>query len=167
MYHLTVGRNCRLEMDLTPDTTGLIPARYAARYAQLGDFIRSCYARPLPARHSHPNATTWTVSFPAPTAIDRVQLMEDQTRGQVIREYEVQAMVEGVGGGVWVTVAKGTSVGHKKIDLFTPVTASAVQLLVTQAVDTAYLDSFTLHLCGQITSDAVHHSVLAEHTQAQ
>lgn len=37
VYHQTVGRNCLLELDLTPDRSGLIPANYAARYKQLGD----------------------------------------------------------------------------------------------------------------------------------
>ncbi|KAF7302346.1 Glycoside hydrolase family 29 protein [Mycena chlorophos] len=43
VYHQTVGRNCLLELDLSPDRSGLVPAAYAARYKQLGDFIRSCY----------------------------------------------------------------------------------------------------------------------------
>ena len=161
VYHQTVGRNCRLEMDLTPDTTGLIPARYAARYAQLGDFIRACYSNPIPpARQSHPNATTWLLSFATPTAIDRVQLMEDQTRGQVIRAYQVDAMTD---GGGWTRVASGTSVGHKKIDLFTSaVTVTAVRLSVTKAVDVAYVASVQLHLCDQLTREAVKRSEMAE-----
>ena len=46
VYHRSVGRNCRLEMDLTPDTTGLIPANYAARYAQLGPIHSLVLRRP-------------------------------------------------------------------------------------------------------------------------
>ena len=36
VYHNTVGRNCQLMMDMSPDRTGLIPAAHAARYKQLG-----------------------------------------------------------------------------------------------------------------------------------
>ena len=40
-------------------------------------------------------------------------IQEDQTRGQAIRKYSVEALV----GGDYVPVSSGTSVGNKKIDL--------------------------------------------------
>ena len=79
VYHWTVGRNCILELDLTPDRSGLIPASYAARYKQLGDFISSCYSNPVAAKttHSSVDKGVYTLKFDYPTSIDRIVMMED------------------------------------------------------------------------------------------
>lgn len=95
VYHQTVGRNCLLELDLAPDRSGLVPARHAARYKELGDFIRSCYGSPI-AGGGISNTTTATgvsFTFARPTSVDRIAVMEDQTAGQVIRSYEVYAKI--------------------------------------------------------------------------
>lgn len=119
VYHKTVGRNCILELDLSPDRSGLIPAEYAARYKQLGDFIRSCYGTPIPHGSTSINseAGVYSMTFDYPTAIDRIVLMENQIRGQVIRAYEVYAKIvdpTGANGTLDVSftiVSNGTSIG--------------------------------------------------------
>ena len=84
-------------MDLTPDTDGLIPARYAARYAQLGGVIRSCYVDQViePDLGACSDDGTCLYVFNTPTAVDRVVLMEDQRQGQDIRGYIVEGRVVG------------------------------------------------------------------------
>lgn len=155
VYHQTVGRNCLLELDLAPDRSGLIPARHAARYKELGDFIHSCYESPA----SHPvNTTTPTgvsLTFDYPTSIDRIALMEDQTHGQVIRSYEVYAKVvdaeemDGTLDVPWTLVSNGSSVGHKRIDLFgDAITVTDVLVNATKYVDTPQWRSVAVYLCG-------------------
>ncbi|OAQ78051.1 alpha-L-fucosidase [Purpureocillium lilacinum] len=163
VYHKTVGRNCVLELDLAPDRSGLIPANQAARYKQLGDFIKSCYGKPIAAKRSKPAGKgAYSIKFARPTAIDRVSLMEDQTNGQVIRSYQVHARIvdaDGEGGDddnvPWTLVSNGTSVGHKKIDIFDkPVTVT--ELLVNSTfVDTPKWRSVTAHLCDELTAKMV------------
>lgn len=158
VYHLSVGRNCLLELDLSPDRSGLILARYAARYKQLGDFIKSCYDSPVNALHTQ-NATdggTYTLKFDYPTSVDRIMLMEDQTNGQVIRSYQVWAKVvdDGVSDGTldvpWTQVSNGTSIGHKKIDLFDEAVTVMEVLVNTTFVDTPKWRSVSLHLCDRL-----------------
>lgn len=162
VYHRTVGRNCLLELDLTPDRNGLIPASYAARYKELGDFIRSCYGAPIPGKHSvHPDGDegVYRLSFDTPTTIDRIMLMEDQAQGQVIRSYGVYARVVDKDGGdegsasgngkntPWTKVSNGTSIGHKKIDLFDSPVAVMEVMVNTTFVDTPRWRSVSVHLC--------------------
>lgn len=83
--------------------------------------------------------------------------MENQTNGQVIRSYSVNAKVVDVGGSAdgtldvgWTVLSNGTSIGHKKIDIFEPVTVTEV------LVDTTYVDmpvwrSVSVHLCDVFT----------------
>lgn len=161
VYHQTVGRNCLLELDLAPDRSGLIPARHAARYKELGDFIRSCYGDPLPSDQVSNTSTSTGVSltFAYPTPIDRIVLMEDQTDGQVIRSYEVYAKIvdaEEMNGTLdvpWTLVSNGSSVGHKRIDLFQEaMTVTDVFVNATKYVDTPVWRSVGVYLCGNSSS---------------
>ncbi|KAI3396519.1 hypothetical protein diail_12139, partial [Diaporthe ilicicola] len=148
VYHQTVGRNCILELDLAPDRSGLVPARHAARYKELGDFVRSCYADSIQAENST-TETGVTLSFQHPTSIDRIVIMEDQTDGQVIRAYEVYAKIvdsEEMNGTLnvpWSLVSNGSSVGHKRIDLFEkPLTVTEV---LVNATNDGEEKLYTLH----------------------
>lgn len=161
VYHKTVGRNCVLELDLTPDRSGLIPATYAARYKQLGDFVRSCYGKPVAphAAHSSNEKGEYTIKLDYPTAIDRVVLMEDQTNGQVIRSYQVNAKIvdsQDVNSTMaehFTLVSNGTSIGHKKIDIFDKaITVTEVSVKTTYA-DTPKWRSVSLHLCDQLAAN--------------
>ncbi|KFZ02636.1 hypothetical protein V501_09510, partial [Pseudogymnoascus sp. VKM F-4519 (FW-2642)] len=110
VYHTSVGRNCVLELDLAPDRSGLIPARHAARYKQLGDFIRSCYDNPIAPRDTKPEdeAGSYSLTFDLPTAIDRI------VHAKIVDAEEANGTLN----VPWTLVSNGTSVGHKKIDLF-------------------------------------------------
>lgn len=153
VYHQTVGRNCILELDLAPDRSGLVPARHAARYKELGDFIQSCYGSPLEATNST-SETGVELSFEHPTSIDRIVIMEDQADGQVVRAYEVYAKVvdaEEMNGTLdvpWSLVSNGSSIGHKRIDLFNEaMTVTGVLVNATKYVDTPKWRSVNVHLC--------------------
>jgi alpha-L-fucosidase len=154
VYHRTVGRNCLLMLDLTPDRTGLIPPAYATRYKELGDFIRSCYGTsPPPTQRlifddSNIHIQLFDLS---PVTVDRSVIQEDQTQGQVIRAYTVDVQLANTPNSTqWITVANGTSVGNKKIDIWQagPQLISAVRLNITKSVDTPVIKAFTVHLCN-------------------
>ncbi|KAJ5281999.1 Glycoside hydrolase family 29 [Penicillium angulare] len=161
VYHQTVGRNCLLELDLTPDRSGLIPASYAARYRQLGDFIGSCYGKPATSNavHSSTKNGEYSITLDYPTAIDRIVLMEDQSDGQVIRSYEVFAKIvdsqdaNGTLNVPFTLVSNGTSVGHKKIDIFDRAISTTGIFINTTFVDTPKWRSVSLHLCDQLAAN--------------
>jgi len=162
VYHVSVGRNYLLELDLSPDRSGLILGSYAARYKQLGDFIKSCYGSPVNTNNTQGTANhdgTYTLKFGYATSIDRIMLMEDQTNGQVIRSYQVWAKVidDGVSDGTldvpWTQVLNGTSIGHKKIDLFAEAVTVTEVIVSTTFVDTPKWRSVSVHLCGQLTAN--------------
>jgi alpha-L-fucosidase len=161
VYHQTVGRNCLLELDLTPDRSGLVPANYAARYKQLGDFIRSCYSQPVAGKTTHHSEErgVYSLRFDYPTSIDRIVLMEDQTNGQVIRSYQVHAKVvdaqdaNGTFAVPWSLVSNGTSIGHKKIDIFNKAVTVTEVMVNTTYVDTPVWRSVSVHLCDRLASN--------------
>ncbi|CAL5869268.1 uncharacterized protein PFLUO_LOCUS3496 [Penicillium psychrofluorescens] len=161
VYHKTVGRNCLLELDLTPDRSGLIPADYAARYKQLGDFISSCYDKPVAptAKHTSNNKGDYSIKFDYPTSIDRIVMMEDQTDGQVIRSYQVHAKVvdaldaNGTLAVPFTIVSNGTSIGHKKIDIFEKAHTVTEVMIKTTYVDKPKWRSVSVHLCDRLAAN--------------
>ncbi|KAJ5794327.1 Glycoside hydrolase family 29 [Penicillium paradoxum] len=148
VYHKTVGRNCILELDLAPDRTGAIPKEHATRYKELGDFINACYGKTVAddATHDSNENGEYNIKLSKPTEIDRIVMMEDQTNGQVIRSYEVHAKIEG-GNGEFQLVSNGTSIGHKKIDIFDKSVKATEVSIKTKYVDTPKWRSVSLHLC--------------------
>ncbi|CAF1157199.1 unnamed protein product [Rotaria sordida] len=152
VYHRSVGHNCMLMLDLTPDRTGLIPPAYALRYKELGDFIRSCYGTSIVPilRNSSADGRIHIQLFDSPVTIDRSVIQEDQTLGQVIRAYIIDVtLADSFDKNQWTYMAAGTSIGNKKIDLWEAGSQliTAVRLNITEAVDTPMLKSFTVHLC--------------------
>ncbi|KAE8450583.1 hypothetical protein EG329_005927 [Mollisiaceae sp. DMI_Dod_QoI] len=161
VYHVSVGRNCLLELDVSPDRSGLILAGHAARYKQLGDFISSCYDKSVNSPHTQNSSSsdgTYSLKFDYATSIDRIMLMEDQTKGQVIRSYQVWAKIidDGVSDGTldvpWTMISNGTSIGHKKIDIFEkPVTVTDVRVNTT-FVDVPVWRQVSVHLCDRLVA---------------
>jgi alpha-L-fucosidase len=154
VYHQTVGRNCLLMLDLAPDRTGLIPVAHASRYKELGDFIHSCYGTSVPPsqRLILDDSNIHIQLFDSsPVTVDRSVIQEDQMNGQVIRAYTVDVqLVNTTNATQWITVAQGTSVGNKKIDIWQigAQLVSAVRLSITKTVDTPIIKAFTVHLCN-------------------
>lgn len=150
VYHKTVGRNCILELDFSPDTRGLIPDSHVALYQQLGDFIQTCYNNPINHTVTTPEGSSGVYSFKFDTAtsMDRIVLMEDQTNGQVIRTYSVFAKIGD--SKTWTLVSKGTSVGHKKIDIFTAAVSVTEVMVNSTYVDVPKWRAVSAHLCDRV-----------------
>ena len=130
-------------LDLTPDRAGVIPTTYAQRYKELGDFIRTCYGRAIEpvVRNMSADARVYMQVF------DSAGVRMDRS---VTRAYAVQALVViSKEKSEWIEVAIGTSIGNKKIDLWSKGArlVQAVRLNITSTVDTPVLKGFTIHLC--------------------
>ncbi len=145
-YNNTVGRGAQLMLGLAPDRTGRIPAADVARLAEFGARVRAVYGDNLALHHvsascnqelaldgdvntywsveAYGNVPTLTVTFPTPQTFDRVMTMERLNDGQHVEEYSVEVFES----GAWKQVAHAYAIGHKKIDIFAPITARRVRL---------------------------------------
>jgi alpha-L-fucosidase len=132
-------------LDFTPDRTGLIPASYAARYKEFGDWIKSCYKRPVENQSVHGDGKSFLIKYQVPSAVDRIVVEEDQTEGQKVRKYLVEGIVNG--SQQWIQLSNGTSVGNKKIDLFDPVTLNQIRLTIVNSVGIPKLRFFGGFIC--------------------
>ena len=113
IYYKSVGRGCVLLLNSTPDTSGLIPAAHVQRYKEFGDEITRRFGKSLGEAHGQGEIVE--LDLGQPQAINHVITMEDIREGQRVRAYRL----EGFTAGNWqVLVSNGSSVGHKRIDVF-------------------------------------------------
>ena len=67
--------------------------------------------------------------------------MEWLNAGQRIQKYSIDVWT----GTAWKTVAAAGAIGHKKVDIFPPVTASRVRLNILSSTDTAAIREFQIY----------------------
>lgn len=139
MYEKSVGRNATLMIGLTPNPDGVIPEGDVERLNEWGAEIRRLYGAPLGSVSG--SKRQLTLVLPEEKKVDTYVLQEDLTQGERIRAYRVEAKVD----GRWVTVAQGTSVGHKRIGHFEPVPASALRIRVDKSTDIPVIRNFCVY----------------------
>ncbi len=155
IYYKSAGRNGVLLLNVPPDKRGLIHEADAARLREFRRVLDETFATnlasgavasaDLPSATGHPAAavvdgdrhTWWTPAEEAyaavleldlhePRTFDRAMLGEAIELGQRVRSFAIEARV----GGAWRPIAEGTTIGHKRLLRFAPVTARRVRLIV-------------------------------------
>lgn len=139
MYEKSVGRNATLIVGLTPNPDGVIPEGDVKRLKEWGEEIARRFGTPL--AQTSGKAKKLSLDLKGKQKANYYILQEDITLGERIRAYRVEART----GGKWVTVAKGTSVGHKRIERFDPVEATAFRVVVEQCTDTPQIRNFSVY----------------------
>jgi len=89
--------------------------------------------------------TGWIeVDLGAPTRFNIASAQEEIALGQRVEMYHLEYW----DGAAWQTITKGTTIGHKKLDRFSPVTARRVRLVVDKARACPTIQSFGLYYSG-------------------
>ncbi|MCX6928546.1 MAG: discoidin domain-containing protein [Verrucomicrobia bacterium] len=155
IYYASVGHNANLNLDLAPDTRGLVPDNQLAALRPMGQIIANTFAVNLasgasvtadsanptngPAAVLDGHLNTWweaapgqtngalTFTLPAPVTFDVVSLQEAVAqRSQRIESWALDTW----NGSAWVTATTLTTVGHKRLARISPVTTSRVRIRV-------------------------------------
>ncbi|MBS1799287.1 MAG: alpha-L-fucosidase [Acidobacteria bacterium] len=164
IYTKTVGRGAQLMLGLAPDNAGRLPESDATRLREFGEAVQRIYGNDknlavktphtlneasasaavdndpatfwsAPARHA-----TLELRFGKPITFDRALTMEWLNEGQHVEEYSIEAWQN----GAWKTIAHAQAIGHKKIDLFSPITAQRVRLNLLSTAGSAAIREFQL-----------------------
>ncbi len=152
IYHQTVGRGAQLVLGIAPDNRGLLPDVDVKRLEEFGAEIKRIYGKGLlcdvggnyECADGHLSSQTpdptlnLELLLSAPVTFDRAVTKEDLSNGQFVRKYEIQAQVD----GQWKTLVAGTTIGHKKIDIFPAVTASRLRFVVKASLGPVQIRNF-------------------------
>jgi alpha-L-fucosidase len=164
VYNNTVGHGGQLMLGIAPDNTGRLPEADVKRLKEFGEAIKQLYSRNLIVdEHAKPASsdeyaaldndpdTFWSapagshhatveVTFPKPITFDRALTMEWLNDGQHIQKYAIEIYKD----GAWQRIVEAQAIGHKKIDIFPPVTAQRVRLNLLSTTAEAHIREFQL-----------------------
>ena len=126
-YEKSVGRNATLILGLTPAPTGLLPTGDVQRLKEMGDEINRRFVSPIAQTAGQKKSLP--LKFGKKQPVNYCIIQENIKNGERIRQYKVEAKVN----GKWKTVCTGESVGHKRIEKFEPVEATALRLTVLES----------------------------------
>lgn len=138
IYYRSVGHGTNLLLNVAPDDRGLIPETDVARVLELGGWIRDTFSAAV-ARASG-EGSLLELSLAAPRRVDHIVLMEEIAQGERVKEY----IVEVLAGGEWVEAARGSAIGHKKIDRVEPRVIRGARLKILAADAPPVIRSFAL-----------------------
>ena len=135
----SVGRNSKLLLNVPPTRDGVLHATDVARLAQLRAQLTSLFAedfaagRPVDWRVTGGRTAVAHVDLGKAVTIGLARLEEDIARGQCVARYAIQGTAD---GRDWRELARGTTVGYRKVDRFEPTAARNVRVVVEDAVAT-------------------------------
>ncbi|RNC64005.1 hypothetical protein D7D25_13700 [Proteiniphilum sp. X52] len=77
--------------------------------------------------------------------VNQIILQEEIIKGESVRDYHV----EGLTCRGWEILCQGESIGHKRIQRFSPVTVGKIRLVVNKQVGTPEISNFSVHKIDQ------------------
>jgi alpha-L-fucosidase len=160
-YYETVGHNSLLLLNVAADQRGLIPDSAIERLTEWKNILDRTFKSNLvrgataSATESRGNAfepqkaidgdwesywaapdgvtnATLELWFSPPITFDVVMLQEQIRFGQRVEAWHVEALASA--NDQWNLIAKGTTVGYKRLERINPVTASRVRFVVDKAL---------------------------------
>jgi alpha-L-fucosidase len=142
IYYRSVGHGAVLLMNNSPNRSGRIPEKDMIRTAEFGNEIKKRFGTPLAQTSGTGNEIL--LNNPIPLKFDHLIVMEEIANGEHVREYRLDALID----GKWIEIVQGSSIGHKKIDFFKPITASVIRFRVVQSVGIPIIKMLAIYNVG-------------------
>jgi alpha-L-fucosidase len=138
IWHNSVGRNANLLLNVPPTQTGLIAEPDLKALADFGAAQDAFHANAVRGSFAHlPGADAYlTLQFERAERVNAIAIEEDLAKGQRVKAFHVNAAD---------TVARGTTIGHRRVLRFEPVTTTGLQLLVEDALDIPAIRNITAY----------------------
>ncbi len=150
IYFQSVGCNSSLLLNVPPDKRGLLHENDVARLKEFGEYIEKTFSKDYTSRWARPwTAKTgekkeYTLSKEA--VVNTVMLQEDISRGQRVEAFTVEAHVN----GEWKVIAKGTTIGYKRLLRFPDVEADAIRVTIDECRSAANISRVGAFLAPRI-----------------
>jgi len=142
IYFTSVGRNSKLLLNVPPTREGVLHPNDVARLAAFRTRRDTLFAKDLAAGRR----LTWRVTWRATGArsavaevdlgravpIGIVRLEEEIARGQLVARYRVDGADD---AGAWRELARGETIGYRKLERFAPATIRRLRVTIEDALD--------------------------------
>lgn len=135
LYFTSVGRNSKLLLNVPPTRDGVIHPTDSARLLAMRQRLDERFAAPVrgTADWQQLSATSAVASLRLGDAreIGIIDLRESIAQGQRVAAHVVEALM----GGNWREVARGTTIGYRRLHEITPIVAMQLRVRITDAVE--------------------------------
>lgn len=145
-YFESIGRGSNLLVNMTPDTSGLIPKAEIKNLYEFGRTLDCTFANPAGKTNTSENKSgnELFINLPQKQKVNLLVIEEDIQQGQSIKQYKVDAYVD----NVWITIDEGQSIGRKRIQTFWPVETDKLRLSLVGEEGEVFIKNFTVYLAN-------------------
>ncbi len=171
VYYKSVGRNGVLLLNVPPDKRGLFHENDILALKEFRSALDETFAVNLASGKNAASSSQWKnhpkfsaansvdddldaywaaeedareasleIDLDNPVRFDRIMIQEPIRLGQRIAKFAVEGLVD----GDWIELAKGTTIGYKRLLRIPPVQARKVRLLIREANNTPAISHFGL-----------------------
>ena len=147
VYFESIGRGANLLVNMTPDTTGLIPEAEVERLSDFGKNLDNIFATPLGSTSTKDNksADELVLNFAKKQKVNLLVLEEDIENGQHVKSYIIDAYVN----NQWKTIAEGQSIGRKRIQTFPATKTSKIRLSLKGEKESILIKNFIVYFYSE------------------
>ncbi len=151
IYFQSVGRNSVLLLNIPPDRRGQLHETDVQRIKELSDYLKTTFAknavtaRKLSWSALPGSAKTFQVDG---SVVNTLLLQEDIRKGQRVEQFMVEIQED----GQWFCVAKGSTIGYKRLIRFPERKADQVRITIVESRSQAHLSSVGLYYSAAVAS---------------
>ncbi|MCL3781090.1 hypothetical protein EMN47_11940 [Prolixibacteraceae bacterium JC049] len=138
-YYTTAGRNTNMLIGVVVDPRGLVPEVDVKRMKEFGDEIKKRFDNPI--KSTKGKGTELIINLKKEKAVNHVVLQEDIAKGERVRSFEILGKKD----GNWISLFKGSCIGHKYIHQFKTMNLSAVKVKIDKAVEKPIIRNFAIY----------------------
>ena len=141
VYFESIGRGANLLINMTPDTSGTIPLAEVINLDEWGGKINRMFSTPLGLLNKNQTGNLINLQMHEKNKIGLIEIEEDISNGQHIKEYTVEAYA----AGQWKVVASGFSIGRRRLQIIEPVETNHLRLILKGNKDTMCVKKFAVY----------------------
>jgi alpha-L-fucosidase len=135
LYFTSVGRNSKLLLNVPPTPDGLLHDVDVERLKGMRRSLDSMFAANQAmdlnlTEEIHPRSAVYDYRLRSRLSVSILDVREDIKRGQVVSKY----VIDGSNGGTWSELARGTTIGYRRLHRITPVIVDSLRLTVEDAL---------------------------------
>ena len=136
LFFTSVGRNSKLLLNVPPTVEGLLHEIDVAKLAEMRGRLNALFRDDLTTGSQSSSFALGDHSALAEIDLGRtasvgiIDLREDITRGQVIARHSIEGRLD----GDWQVLARGTTIGFRRLHRLAPVAVRHVRLVIEDAV---------------------------------
>ena len=145
IYYQSVGRNSVLLLNIPPDTRGLLHENDVERLAEFRSALDEIFdhnlVTPLKKTWKAESGDTMVFDVNSEDMFATFLISEDISKGQRVENFTVEALVD----GEWKLIAKGTTIGYRRLLKFEKTQAEQIRVTISSTRATASISAVGLY----------------------